>query len=703
MKKITCLLCSLFLLVVLFSLPSALAGSAADYAGEWLCTYVDMGDGALQTEYEGQSLPEAIYFELADDGTASLTSFGTTQTGTWTVTGVGISLIVDSAAIPFTYQDNQLVNNDGGIIMYFEKAVKSSGLSSLVGIGRSDATDSFSFAGTWQAVTYEASGVDYDISMFFPDGITMTLAEDGICTVQLTVDYAETLTWSEADSGITLSASYMLFDPVWDADAETLSLCYATDIIRIIFAKADADTQSTQTGTPLPVVYTCDYFTVSFPESWEEDEYGTYTWDQYYQVQYDLDDADGWSISDLSVTASYESVTNYRAELDTLMGYAEDAGRDTLDTLKIDGITFYGIQYGDSYWSNAEYIARVPEASMTLSVLIYAPDEIADVLADILASIHFTYPIPNPVNVDPPLPEHGVVYQPNASSVSAGDYSLSAQWIPFKSSLYPRDSYDNDFAVIGDTLYVQSGQYLYTFQLQSGTLVSASDPLKLDQEYCCLSAANDGTLYISDGFYTTLALKDGALTEYSTDGYLSMNPDGQWGLSFWSSYNVSKLTFTADGMATKDWILTDLSDDALRQGRFSAVYYITVTDDAVFVAGTDATADSSTRIAKYDFDGNELAVFGGSDWMDDSYIGSVAGIVETENGILVQDSFFTQYLLFAPDGTFLGSADCDDLLGTDYPDLISMVPSDSGAMVLVSQERADESATELLVFNITGF
>ena len=182
-------------------------------------------------------------------------------------------------------------------------------------------------------------------------------------------------------------------------------------------------------------------------------------------------------------------------------------------------------------------------------------------------------------------------------------------------------------------------------------------------------------LYASDGFYQALSYDGNAAESFELDGYLSMHPDGQWGLSYWGSSTVKKVTFTADGMAMKDWVLTDMSDDTTRQGRFSSVDTILITDDHIFVAGSDASTAYAVRIAMYDFDGNELAVFGSDDWMDDSAFGSVAGIVETDSGIIVLDGFYQDFKLFGMDGTFIGMADCDDLLGTNDPWPLTMVAS----------------------------
>ncbi|HPF88388.1 MAG TPA: hypothetical protein PK537_10100 [Candidatus Limiplasma sp.] len=430
-------------------------------------------------------------------------------------------------------------------------------------------------------------------------------------------------------------------------------------------------------------------------------EYSTYNWDQYYAMQYDLNDQDGWAVSYISIVASVEEVATYRSELATLTEYAQESGKDALDELVIDGITFQGIVYGD-YWIYGEYTARVPEASITLTLTISEPEDIADVLPDILASIRFTFPIPDPPYTDPPLPEDGIAYVPAPTAVTVGGYELSAAWLPTSAPIIAKDTYNTGIACIDDLVYILDDTTLYSCKIENSALVSAAEPMKLDQSYCFMCSDVYGSLYLTDGFYSGLTLLEGDTNTFTMDGYLAMHPDGGWGLTFWSSYDVSKATFTSDGIAVKPWFLTNLSDDA-RQGRFSSIGTIAVTQDAVFVAGTDATTDYATRIAMYDFDGNELAVYGSTDWLNDSAIGSVSAMIQTPNGILVQDAFYGSLILFALDGTYLGSVACDDLLGTQYCRPLAMAATPDGALLLVAQEREDQSATELLVFEVTGF
>lgn len=714
MKKITSLVCMLFVLLTSVAVPSALAMDT-DYSGDWVCVSVDLGDGVLQTEYEGQSLQEVITFTLRTDGTVLFNSFGTEVEGVWAPTGGGISVVADNMAVPFTYTDNQLVNTEDGVTMYFvraEEATKSGGLNTLLSLGIGGEDSAFSFAGTWKAVSYIAMGTESDVSQFFPDGFTLTLLEDGTGTVQLTAAYAEPIVWENADGGITLSNSNFLYNPVWDPETGILTFNYASDVIQITFEKEDAgmadtagdETANEEAGEPsaLPQEYSCAYFSAAFPEGWAQDEYNTYNWDTYYSVQYNLEDKDGWTQSTVRVTASEETVAGYRDKLDTLLAYAKEQGKDQLDELTISGIPFQGLTYTD-YGTYTSYTARIPEASLTLGVEISSPDTISDVLPGILGSILFTYTVPNPPLADPPLPEDGTPYQPSAKTISVGGFDLKAKWLPIAASVYPKSGYGNSLAAVGDTLYILNYDKLYVLGRSGDGLALQGEPIQLDNTYNSMSAADDGTLYLTDGYYDGLTYKDGVFGQYDVEGYLAIHPEGKWGLNFWYNSDVKKITNTADGLAVKNWALTGLSDDALRTGRFSTVDFIKVTSENVFVAGYDTLSNNTERLAMYDLDGNEIATFGGTDWSDDSTIGSVSGVLQTKNGILVQDATYQAYKLFALDGTFLGSVSCDELLGTEYPWPYAMVDTDGGALVLLSQERNDQSATELLVFEITGF
>ena len=83
MTKAIAALCLLLLLCTACKVQAALAGPA-DYAGEWACVFIDMGDGIKKTEYEGVSVSDLMKIQINQDGTLLLTSAGEAIPGTWT-------------------------------------------------------------------------------------------------------------------------------------------------------------------------------------------------------------------------------------------------------------------------------------------------------------------------------------------------------------------------------------------------------------------------------------------------------------------------------------------------------------------------------------------------------------------------------------------------------------------------------------------
>jgi hypothetical protein len=59
-------------------------------------------------------------------------------------------------------------------------------------------------------------------------------------------------------------------------------------------------------------------------------------------------------------------------------------------------------------------------------------------------------------------------------------------------------------------------------------------------------------------------------------------------------------------------------------------------------------------------------------------------------------------VLWTADGTWIGSVDVEDLFGTHYPWMASAdVMPDGSILVVMTEDRADDSAMETLVFRVT--
>lgn len=453
--------------------------------------------------------------------------------------------------------------------------------------------------------------------------------------------------------------------------------------------------------------FTSPLFSVSFPEGWVSDDYTLSSGDSYSAVKYWKDDGDGGTLSSLTVYVSSEGVDSYRRKLKQLKEYTAKSG-GVLEETTIGKVDFMGAEYENWGWNYREYAARVAESGITINIVEERPENAEEALQEILDSITFTLPQLSPPNVDPPLPEDGVPYEPTPKSVSVGKYTLQAEWVTHSGSIILDSIFGNRIAYVNKKLYVLAGKSLYAYSVKNDKLTPGKEfdggVMTLGDTFEFLSAAKDGTLYASQGFYNTLALKDGKLLKDNPiAGDVVMHPDGKWGISAWANADTKKVTASKGSLTEEPWVLTGLSDEAQRKGRFSMISYVYISDKRIYVAGSDAENGDAQRIAVFDLEGKELFSFGAADWMQDDALGSVTGIVETKNGILVQDGNYHAYKLFTKDGDFIGKVDCDELLGTSYPWLSSMVPADGGVYVAASQRRADESCDELLLFKISGF
>ena len=79
-------------------------------------------------------------------------------------------------------------------------------------------------------------------------------------------------------------------------------------------------------------------------------------------------------------------------------------------------------------------------------------------------------------------------------------------------------------------------------------------------------------------------------------------------------------------------------------------------------------------------------------------------MAETENGFVAIDGNMRGIQFWDKEGIHVGAIRAKDIFGTDYPWLEDMQLLDDGSiLILATQKRADESASELMLFRLTGF
>ncbi len=700
------------------------------YTGKWAASAVDEGDGILKEQIDGVSVASRMSFQINRDGTLVMTSMGFDMNGVWQEISGGIVVTIEGEPVEMLLEDGQLVGKDNGTVIYFKRA------DAAIGAEPSQAPPAVSgFAGVWEAIRYEVMGGSFDIKMVFPDGCSLTLREDGTGEAFITKDYTEQITWSESGGSLSLSGSYVFSSPAYDAAKGELSLFYGSSAMAVIFQKTGSEGTSSiiePTAEPSPVPTTVptpvpseepaptqaagsaaecvtNLFTALFAGGeWTENTGWRSDREDYSAVRYELKEASGTVAATIALTASSEGVRSYRDKIKQLEEYAGKAGKDALDETVIGGIRFFNVEYENWGWKYIEYAARVPDSRVTLTITVEQPEVIGSRLQAVLDSISFKLPVLNPPNIDPPMPEDGTPYQPVPGAASVGDKQISVKWLKPDQSIFLDSIFDNHISINGGRLYVLAGKTLYAYTIKDDTLVPdasfSGGRMVLDDEFDYLSAGQDGILYLSQGFFNILSVKDGTVIEDNDiSGNLVMHPGGEWGLTFWANADPMLVRASGGALASEPWVLSGLSDAANRKGRFSSISCIAISDTQIYVAGTDATKGDAQRVAVLDLQGNELLSFGAEDWMADDAFGSVTGILETPNSILVQDGNYRVFKLFSRQGEFVGAAECDPLLGTDYPWLSSMIPYEGGALVAASQSREDESADELLIFVLSGF
>lgn len=83
---------------------------------------------------------------------------------------------------------------------------------------------------------------------------------------------------------------------------------------------------------------------------------------------------------------------------------------------------------------------------------------------------------------------------------------------------------------------------------------------------------------------------------------------------------------------------------------------------------------------------------------------SITGMAETENGFVAADGNMREIQFWAKDGTHVGAISTEDIFGVSYPWLEDMQLLDDGSLlIMLTQERDDGSANELMFFRLTGF
>lgn len=341
------------------------------------------------------------------------------------------------------------------------------------------------------------------------------------------------------------------------------------------------------------------------------------------------------------------------------------------------------------YWGSPclRYFNRIEGAEATIFIEIIG--EYKDERVDKLLS-GLTIDLEDAGHVDGPWYWEGEPFSADPHSVMVGTYTLNSQWIPITECIITRETFEHAGAVVGDQAYLLVDGALKRYQFDGTSLTFAED-IALNAEYEQISADSTGTIWLAGFMEPLISWKDGAQTaSYEGPDFVAMHPSGTWGISWFSSAECKKSTLSGGTVTTEPIVFKEVD----------LISHLMIDENHIYVCGS-AADESGHKVFVYDANGALQMTLADS---DGSSLGSVTFVTETANGYLALDGNMREVVLWTKDGTYIGEADDSDLFGTGYPWFCGGTKlADGSVLVLMTEERADESAQELVAFKLSGF
>ena len=433
-----------------------------------------------------------------------------------------------------------------------------------------------------------------------------------------------------------------------------------------------------------------ELFTVSFPEDdgWEYEEDDIENDSDYCSFEGFIFDGDGNRELAVRIYAGLDDPHEYREDLydrgfDEYALVEENAYADDFYTVGGQQLLKWVNDDGDTMF----YFGRNESAGASMFVRVWADIE-NERIGRILENLQFH--LEEIGNVDGPWYWEGEPFYGDCMSAMVGTYTLSSEFIPMAEPFITHETFAHDIEIVGDKAYIVSDGVLKEFAFDGSTLTYVQD-VALDAEYDYVDVASDGTLLLSNFGKPYIGLKDGVQTfSYSGPDYFAAAPDGTWGISFFTSIDaVEKYTFSDGAMQSEPFPVTGMS----------MVTRVWIDDSYVYMTGSDAET-SAQVVQVYDHAGTLQKTLLG----EDGRLGSITFVTTTANGYIALDGNLRTVVLWNADGGYIGEIDDRDLFDTSYPWFCSAdLQPDGSIIVIMTEERNDDSAMELLAFRMSGF
>ena len=335
------------------------------------------------------------------------------------------------------------------------------------------------------------------------------------------------------------------------------------------------------------------------------------------------------------------------------------------------------------------YFNRIENAGATVTISFDATDITDARIADLLKGL--TVNVSDTGNEDGPWEWEGTPFSAENKSIAAGSLNIQSQWITLDEYISTFETFDHSVAAVGNTIYLLVDGELRKCALVDGALAFVEKIDLPEDDYESVEATKDGTLWLSGSMNDVLCIKnDKVAASYEDIDNLAMHPSGKWGINYFTSSECAKVTFNGGSFTSAPMTFKEV--DTIMQ--------INVDENNIYVCG-NAADDSGHKVFVYSADGKLQKTLCDA---EGEGLGSVTFMAQSANGYIGFDGNMRDVILWDNNGKFVAEISSDDLFNANYPWFCnSALLSDGSIITIMTEERADRSATELVVFTVKGF
>ena len=431
-------------------------------------------------------------------------------------------------------------------------------------------------------------------------------------------------------------------------------------------------------------------FTLTYDESvWNYLEDDTENEEDYCFVNLQIPDPDDseYYLMDAEIKVSLEDPYDFREYL-VYYGFNqyEYKVNNAYETVKIGGVDL--LKY-DDVEDTLVYFNRVEGANATVYIEFYAEDTTDSRIEELLEGL--TFALEDVGNEDGPWEWEGEAFSTEDHSVTAGTFTVSSKFIPFEEYISTFETFNHSIAAVGDKVYVLVDGELRECHYDGTELVFLRQIELPEDDYEIMHATADGSLWLSGSMNDIICLKDGEIANtYEDIDDLAMHPSGAWGVDYFVSNECNIVTFSGDTYSATPIIFNEAD----------TIMNLNVDENNIYVCAS-AADESGHKVFIYNKDGVLQKTLCDA---EGEGLGSITFVTQTANGYIGFDGNMRDVILWDNDGTFIAEISDSDLFDTNYPWFCaSTVLSDGSILTLMTDEREDKSATEVIVFNIIGF